>query len=152
MSYDFDLIAHSHDRKEALANLKDYLSNHGTYRKVGRQEQYEFQTGGKEDAFLLELIDETDFSMVETEDEEDPRTLAWISVNFFRSAEHYLKTAQELQTILFTKKFFLYDPQSDVYLTRNFPIKEFVAGMSALKLEEVEQFLKESGLPTGAQL
>ena len=71
-----------------------------------------------------------DLSDIDTEDEEDPRTVAWLSVNFWRPRGYYVAAAKEMTALLETGKFMLFDPQEEVLHESKFPSLEFVNYMS----------------------
>ncbi|MEP4036624.1 hypothetical protein [Pseudophaeobacter sp.] len=141
MSYFIEIISHSHNDPEAQRTLVSFVNARTGYKRVGRHDQYDFETA-KDEIMLLEFANETD--EFDEEVEGDPRTVAWASINFFRSRRHYQLVARELQTILQTGAFFLYDPQSEVAIMHDFPTANFIAGMTDFSLEEIESFLTEN--------
>ena len=145
MSYLIEIISHSHNDPEARRKLVSFISARTGYKRVSRHDQYDFETA-KNEVMLLEFASETDAFVEEVEG--DPRTVAWASINFFRSKRHYQLVAHELQAILQTGAFFLYDPQSEVYIMDDFPTASFIAGMTDFSLEEIESFLRENTLVT----
>lgn len=128
LSYDFDIIALSDDRAQTLSDLKEFFDGRKGYKQL--KSQYEFLIGGGEDGFLVEIIDELDLSDIDTEDEEDSRTLAWVAVNFWRPSSYYVAAAKEMSALLETGKFVLFNPQEEVFYENQFPSLEFVNYMS----------------------
>ncbi|MDU8927473.1 hypothetical protein RXV86_08770 [Alisedimentitalea sp. MJ-SS2] len=136
MSFELYVISRTNDLTKAKSDLMAFFKRRRGYKKY--RFQYGFSAGRHNEEFLIGFPDPDSDQEIEAEVEDPANTIAWISINFFRSAAHYRAAANELQALLDTGKFTLYDPQEDEHFASSFPRADFVAWMSGIELNDLE--------------
>ena len=114
LSYDSDILAISEtDVERAKQSLAIFLRNRKAYENFS--EEYLWTHPKTDEVFHVVILTPKLIGTLGLEEnvEDDPRTIGWISFNYFRSEDYYDAVANELDAILASGPVEFYDPQFD---------------------------------------
>ena len=110
MSYDLDILAKDETQLNAATEtLKAFLAARENYELWG--DEYCWTMPGTEDGLQIGILTTEMRENPETED--DPRAIGWITFNYLRDDAYYQAVIAEIQAILTSGAYDLYDPQTD---------------------------------------